>query len=53
MRVEDWKGSLEPGKVADLCVLGGSSLSTDPHDTPDVPVDMTVFDGEIVYDRLP
>jgi predicted amidohydrolase YtcJ len=49
---EDWKGSLEPGKVADLCVLGGSLLSADPHDIPDVPVDMTVFDGEVVYDRL-
>lgn len=50
---EDWKGSLEPGKVADLCVLGGSLLAADPHDIPDIPVDMTVLDGEVVHDRLP
>jgi predicted amidohydrolase YtcJ len=46
---EDWKGSIEPGKVADLCILGGSLRTTDPHDLPDLPVDLTVFDGQIVH----
>ncbi len=48
---ESWKGSLERGKVADLCVLGGSLLSADPHDIPAIPVDMTVLDGDVVFER--
>ncbi|MGY1813346.1 amidohydrolase [Blastococcus sp. SYSU D00820] len=48
---EDWKGSLERGKVADLCVLGGSLLTADPHDIPQLPVDMTVLDGDVVFER--
>jgi predicted amidohydrolase YtcJ len=49
---ESWKGSLERGKVADLCVLGGSLLTADPHDIPEIPVDMTVFDGEVIHERV-
>ena len=49
-RAETWKGSLEVGKVADLCVLGGDLLSADPHDIPTMPVRMTVFDGRIVHE---
>ncbi|MFE6049846.1 amidohydrolase [Kitasatospora sp. NPDC056446] len=45
----DWKGSVEVGKVADLCVLGGRLTATSPHDLPAVPVDLTVFDGRIVH----
>lgn len=48
---EDWKGTLEVGKVADLCVLGAGLLHMDPHDIPEIPIDMTVFDGTVVYDR--
>ena len=47
---EDWKGSLEVGKVADLCVLGGDLLAADPHDIPALPVLLTVLDGRVVYD---
>lgn len=49
---EDWKGTLEVGKVADLCVLGEGLLRADPHDIPEIPVEMTVFDGSVVHDRL-
>lgn len=49
---EDWKGSLEVGKVADLCVLGGDLLSTDPHDIPDLPVVLTAVGGEVVHDEV-
>ncbi|GHB47694.1 amidohydrolase [Streptomyces viridiviolaceus] len=49
---DDWKGSLEVGKVADLCVLGGDLLSADPHDIPHMPVLLTAVDGEIVHDTL-
>jgi predicted amidohydrolase YtcJ len=49
---DDWKGSLEPGKAADLCVLDGDLLAADPHDIPDMPVVMTVMDGRVVHDVL-
>ncbi|MFF7177649.1 amidohydrolase family protein [Streptomyces sp. NPDC008121] len=50
---EDWKGSLEVGKVADLCVLGGNLLTADPHDIPRMPVLLTVVDGRVVHDAMP
>ncbi|MGC0380268.1 amidohydrolase [Streptomyces sp. SAI-129] len=49
---DDWKGSLEPGKVADLCVLDGDLLTADPHDIPSMPVVLTVVDGQVVHDAL-
>ncbi|MET9773179.1 amidohydrolase [Streptomyces sp. NPDC006367] len=49
---DDWKGSLEPGKAADLCVLDGDLLAADPHDIPGMPVVMTVMDGRVVHDTL-
>ncbi|MFJ2936810.1 amidohydrolase [Streptomyces sp. NPDC087219] len=49
---DDWKGSLEPGKAADLCVLDGDLLTADPHDIPEMPVLLTVMDGRVVHDTL-
>lgn len=48
---EDWKGTIAPGKVADLCVLGADLTRLDPYELPDVPVDLTVFDGRVVHER--
>ena len=48
---EDWKGTIEPGKVADLCVLDRPLLGLDAHDITDVDVEMTVFDGHVVHER--
>ncbi|MER5221880.1 amidohydrolase [Streptomyces flaveus] len=48
---ESWKGSVEVGKVADLCVLDRDLLSTDPHDITGVEVDLTMFDGRVVFER--
>jgi predicted amidohydrolase YtcJ len=51
-----WKGSLTRGMAADLCVLSGTlfdgrgRLTHDAHDITDVPVALTIVDGEIVYD---
>ncbi|WP_067176690.1 amidohydrolase [Microtetraspora niveoalba] len=42
---ETWKGSITPGKVADLCVSGART----PEDIPSAPVEMTVFDGSVVF----
>ncbi|MEV0665395.1 amidohydrolase [Actinomadura luteofluorescens] len=47
---EDVKGSIEPGKAADLCVLGGDLFGVEPQDLPSVPVTMTVLDGEVVHE---
>jgi predicted amidohydrolase YtcJ len=48
---EDWKGSLEAGKIADLCVPGHDLLSLDPHDTSSARVLMTVLGGQTVHDN--
>ncbi|MDX3641704.1 amidohydrolase [Streptomyces sp. MB09-02B] len=48
---EEWKGSVEVGKVADLCVLDRPLLGLDPHEITAVEVDMTVFDGGVVFER--
>ncbi|GKQ41336.1 amidohydrolase [Streptomyces sp. A012304] len=48
---DDWKGTIEPGKVADLCVLDRPLLHLDPHDISQVEVDLTVFDGRVVHER--
>ncbi|GGN12194.1 amidohydrolase [Streptomyces fuscichromogenes] len=48
---DDWKGTIEPGKVADLCVLDRPLLDLDPHDITDVEVVLTVFDGRVVHER--
>lgn len=48
---EKIKGSIEVGKLADFVVLNEDILSIDPVKIKDVVVEMTVFDGEIVYTR--
>jgi predicted amidohydrolase YtcJ len=50
---EDIKGSLEPGKLADLVVLSDDIFSIDPVSIEDVKVDMTIFDGEVIFEREP
>ncbi|MFF5839967.1 amidohydrolase [Streptomyces massasporeus] len=48
---DDWKGTLEPGRAADLCVLDRPLLDLDPHEITEVRVDLTVFDGRVVFER--
>ncbi len=48
---EKIKGSIEVGKLADFVVLSEDILTIDPVEIKDVKVDMTVFDGEIVYEN--
>lgn len=48
--METVKGSIEPGKLADLCVIGRDILSVDTHEIGAVPVLMTVVGGRIVFD---
>lgn len=49
---EDSKGTLEPGKVADLVVLGADPLSVDPLTIKDIPVVATLKEGKVVYGEL-
>jgi predicted amidohydrolase YtcJ len=44
------KGSLEPGKLADMVVLGDDPLAVDPWAIRDIRVERTIIGGEIVYD---
>jgi predicted amidohydrolase YtcJ len=48
---EGIKGTLEPGKLADLVVLGEDILTIDPERVKDVKVDMTIVGGAILYER--
>ena len=48
---ENIKGSIEVGKLADLVVLSDDIFSINPVKIKDVKVDMTVFDGKIIYMR--
>lgn len=49
-RAEHWKGSLEVGKVADLCVLREDITALDPHDIPGAQVTMTVLGGRVTFE---
>lgn len=46
---EDWKGRLEVGYVADICVLGADLRDLGPEGLPQVPIVATYVDGDPVY----
>ena len=48
---EKEKGSIEPGKLADIAVLSADILAIDPVEIENARVDMTVFGGRVVYER--
>jgi hypothetical protein len=48
---EGSKGSIEPGKLADLAVLSGDLLATPAEELRHLKVDMTVLDGNVVYEK--
>lgn len=48
---EDIKGSLEVGKLADMVVLSDNILMTPEDRIKSVKADLTMIDGEIVYER--
>ena len=48
---ENIKGSIEPGKLADFVVLSEDILTIDPGKIKDVVVEITIFNGDIVYKR--
>ena len=48
---EGIKGSITPGKLADLVVLSGDPRAIPPEDLPSLSVEMTVVDGRVAYER--
>ena len=48
---EKEKGSIEPGKLADLVVLSRDPLTTPPERLMEIQVDLTLLDGKIAYQR--
>ncbi len=50
-REESIKGSLEPGKLADIAVLDRDFFSIEPEAIRDIQVDMTFVGGEVRYTR--
>lgn len=46
---EDIKGSLEPGKLADMVVLSDDILSVDPEQIMGIEVEQTYVGGKLVY----
>jgi predicted amidohydrolase YtcJ len=47
----DIRGSLKPGKLADITVCDRNLLEIDPADILNMNVEMTIVDGEIVFQR--
>lgn len=47
---EDIKGSIEVGKLADLAVWSQNPYTTPMSELWETPIDMTLIDGEIVYE---
>jgi predicted amidohydrolase YtcJ len=48
---ENWKGTLEVGKLADFVVLSDDIFTIDPVKIKDVMVLKTIVDGKIVFER--
>ena len=50
-REERQKGTIEPGKLADLIVLSADLLTIPPEQILETRVDLTVLGGRVVYER--
>ena len=48
---EDVLGSIEPGKYADMVVLGKDILTVPTEEIIDIPIDMTFVGGKLVYEK--
>lgn len=49
---ENWKGSIESGKAADLIVINKPILDVDPEDIKQLKVEATMINGKFVMNRL-
>jgi predicted amidohydrolase YtcJ len=46
------KGSIEPGKLADLVVLSSDPTKLPANEMKNIEVEMTILDGEVVWDKM-
>ena len=51
LHAEDLSGSIEVGKRADLVVFDRNLFAIDASEISEAEVDLTIFDGRIVYRR--
>jgi hypothetical protein len=49
---EGMKGSISPGKLADLVVLNGDQTRVPINELKDIKVEMTMINGEIIWEKL-
>jgi predicted amidohydrolase YtcJ len=49
--MEKQLGSIEVGKLADFVILHDDPLATAPAKLADIPVDITILDGKVAYER--
>jgi predicted amidohydrolase YtcJ len=49
---EHFKGSLEPGKLADMVILSENPLTTDPKYIRDIPILSTIVGNQVVFGDL-
>jgi predicted amidohydrolase YtcJ len=49
---EKYKGTISPGKLADLVVLNGDPTRLPIDEIKDIEVEMTILDGEIVWNKM-
>lgn len=47
---EDIKGSISPGKLADVVILSADPLRSPPEELKDIRVEMTIIGGEVVWE---
>ncbi len=45
------KAQSKPGKLADLAILSDDIFHIDPVQIQNARVDLTIFDGRVIYDR--
>lgn len=48
---EDRKGTIEPGKLADLAILSDDLLEVEEDRIPDIRADLTITGGRVVFER--
>ena len=51
IHAEDVSGSVEAGKRADIVIYDRNLFEIDPYEISEALVDLTVFDGRVVYRR--
>jgi hypothetical protein len=51
-REEKLKGTLEPGKLADMIVLPEDLLNISPDKILNLKVDVTIVGGKVLYERV-